>query len=252
MLYDRPVRELMREAANQLSSPTRPNEIISWFEREYPLVKRTTVVAHIKGLTANDRNRHHYSVSRYEPILIWTSNGFLDHYDPDTHLEDEESGTDEEEGGGDHRGEGTLPVTPAVAEFVLETHLEEFLLGNWDSVDWGRPLRIWESADGAMGHQMSTPVGRLDLLCVDTSTNALVVVELKRGHSADRVIGQVARYMGWVEAHIAADGQSVEGVVVAHEHDDRLRYAAAAVPSLTILTYHVAFQLMPAPGVARA
>jgi hypothetical protein len=70
MLYDRPVRELMREAASQLSSPTRPNEIISWFEREYPLVKRTTVVAHIKGLTANDRNRHHYSVSRYEPIFI--------------------------------------------------------------------------------------------------------------------------------------------------------------------------------------
>lgn len=99
---------------------------------------------------------------------------------------------------------------------------------------------------------MSTLVGRLDLLCVDTSTNALVVVELKRGHSADRVIGQVARYMGWVRAHIAANGQSVEGIVVAHEHDDRLRYAATAVPGLTILTYHVSFQLTPVPSVARA
>ena len=89
MLYDRPVRELMREAANQLSLPTSPNEIISWFAREYPLVKRTTVAAHIKSLTVNDRNRHHYSVSRYEPIFTWTSNGFLDLYDPDTHLEDE-------------------------------------------------------------------------------------------------------------------------------------------------------------------
>lgn len=186
MLYDRPVRELMREAANQLSLPTSPNEIISWFAREYPLVKRTTVAAHIKGLTVNDRNRHHYSVSRYEPIFRWTSDGFLDLYDPDTHLEDEGSGTDEDEVGGDDGGEGTLPVTRAVAEFVLEAHLEEFLLGNWDMVDWGRPLRIWEDANGARGHQVSTLVGRLDLLCVDTSTNALVVVELKRGHSADR------------------------------------------------------------------
>jgi Endonuclease NucS len=252
MLYEQPVRELMREAANQLPLPTSPNEIISWFAREYPLAKRTTVAAHIKGLTANDRNRHHYSVSRYEPIFTWTSDGFLDLYDPDTHLEDEESGTDEEEVGGDHEGEDTLPVTQAVAEFVLEAHLEEFLLGNWDTVDWGRPLRIWEDANGARGHQLSTLVGRLDLLCVDTSTNALVVVELKRGHSADRVIGQVARYMGWVRTHIAANGQSVEGIVVAHEHDDRLRYAAAAVPGLKILTYHVAFQLTSVPSVARA
>ena len=98
--------------------------------------------------------------------------------------------------GGDHEGEDTPPVTGAVAEFVLEAHLEEFLLGNWNTVDWGRPLRIWEDASGVSGHQLSTPVGRLDLLCVDTSTNALVVVGLKRGRSADRVIGQVARYMG--------------------------------------------------------
>jgi hypothetical protein len=70
MLYDRPVRELMRDAAKQLPSPTTPNEIIGWFAREYPLVKKTTVAAHITGLTANDRNRRHYSVSRYEPIFV--------------------------------------------------------------------------------------------------------------------------------------------------------------------------------------
>jgi len=36
---------------------------------------------------------------------------------------------------------------------------------------------------------------------------------------------------------------------VAHEHDDRLRYAASAVPGLAILTYHVTFQLLPVPDV---
>jgi hypothetical protein len=104
--------------------------------------------------------------------------------------------------------------------------------------------------DGASGHQLITPVGRLDILCIDTSTNALVVVELKRGRSADRVVGQVARCMGWARAHLAATGQGVEGIVVAREHDDRLRYAAAAVPGLTILTYRVTFHLEPVPGIA--
>jgi hypothetical protein len=45
---------------------TTPHEIIDWFAREYPLVKKTTVAIHIKGLTANDWNRHHYSISRHE------------------------------------------------------------------------------------------------------------------------------------------------------------------------------------------
>jgi hypothetical protein len=247
MLYDRPVRELMREAARQLPSPTTSSEIVKWFAREYPLVKKTTVTAHITGLTANDRNRHHFSVSRYEPVFTWTPERQLDRYDPDKHLEDEESvpEADDTEEEGDADGASGMPVTPAEAEFILEAHLEEFLLGNWNAVDWGRPLSLWQGADGSSGHQLPTPVGRLDLLCVDTSTNALVVVELKRGRSADRVIGQVARYMGWVRAELAANGQAVEGIVVAHEHDDRLRYAAAAVPGLTILTYHVTFQLAP-------
>lgn len=99
MLYDRPVRELMKDAANELPSPTRPNEIINWFAREYPLVKKSTVTAHIRGLTANDRNRHHYSVSRYEPIFTWTPDGFLGRYDPDTDLQDEQGGPDEADGG---------------------------------------------------------------------------------------------------------------------------------------------------------
>lgn len=112
------------------------------------------------------------------------------------------------------------------------------------------PLRIWQSAAGISGHQLSTPIGRLDLLRTDTSTNDFVVVELKRGHSANRVVGQVARYMGWVRTHLATTGQRVEGIVVAREHDDRLRYAAAAVPGLTILTYNVTFRLAPMPDLA--
>ena len=88
-------------------------------------------------------------------------------------------------------------------EFALETYLEEFLLSNWDRIDWGRPLEIWESETSDVGHQLATPVGRLDFLAKDTDTDALVVIELKRGRPSDRVVGQITRYMGWVRADLA-------------------------------------------------
>jgi RecB family endonuclease NucS len=91
-----------------------------------------------------------------------------------------------------------------------------------------------------------TPVGRLDFLCHDTATNALVVVELKRGRPSDRVVGQAARYMGWVRAELAEEGQPVEGLIVAGEQDLQLAYAVAAVPGLSVLTYRIDFSLTPA------
>ena len=52
-----------------------------------------------------------------------------------------------------------------------------------------------------------TPIGRLDFLCIDQVTDALVVVELKRGRPSDMVIGQIARYMGYVRSHLAMPGR---------------------------------------------
>jgi hypothetical protein len=250
VLYDRPVHQLMRDAARALPSPTTTADVVQWFAGKYPLVKETTVTAHIAGLTANDQNRQHFSVHCYEPVFVWTDDKMLAAYDPDLYLAEElppDVAADD-----DAEGRKATPAAAADTEFVLATQLEEFLLGHWSAVDWGRRLSLWQGPDGTRGHQLSTPVGRLDLLCVDSSTNALVVVGLQRGRSADQVIGQVARYMGWVRAHLAADSQPVAGIVVAHQCDDRLRYAAAAVPGLTVFTYRLNFELVPAPEVTRS
>ena len=45
-------------------------------------------------------------------------------------------------------------------EFALETYLEQFLFDNWDGIDWGRPLEIWESDTGEIGHQLVTGMER--------------------------------------------------------------------------------------------
>ncbi len=134
------------------------------------------------------------------------------------------------------------------AEFVLEAHLEEFLVGNWNSIDWGRPLEIWTGPDGQSGHQLVTQVGRVDFLCSDQVADALVVVELKRGRPSDKVVGQVARYIGYVRTHLAKPSQRVEGLIVAHDADDSLRYAVAAFPDLQLMTYAVTFKLNPVEG----
>ncbi len=199
----------MTEAAAQLEYPTSRGEIVQWFADHYPQVKETTVRAHIVGLTGNDRNRHHYAwLARREPLFSRNPDGSLTVFAG----EEDEPGADDE-----------IMAEPLSFEFALEAFLEQFLLTNWEAIDWGRPLALWQSETGEIGHQLVTPVGRLGFLCRDTATNALVVVELKRGRPSDRVVGQAARYIGWVRAQLANEGQAVEGIIVAHQQDLQLR-----------------------------
>jgi hypothetical protein len=59
--------------------------------------------------------------------------------------------------------------------------------------------------------------------------NTLIVVELKRGRPSDKVVGQAARYIGYMRTYPAKPGQPVEGlIIIAHEADEPLRYAVAA------------------------
>jgi endonuclease len=237
MIYDKPIWALMSEAAAELSPPYTVGEIVAWFASHYPKIKASSVRAHIKGMTVNDPSRHHYQVSGRMALFTRQPDKTLIPYDPadDTDTDDEEiiedPGTDSD----------LLPGQSA--EFVLEAHLEEFLTGNWKSIRWGRSLEIWTGPDGQSGHQLATPIGRLDFLCTDPSTGALVVVELKRGRPSDKVVGQAARYIGYVRTHLAKLGQPVEGIIVAHDAEETLRYAVAAFPGLQLMTYEVTFQL---------
>ncbi len=145
--------------------------------------------------------------------------------------------------GGQGEGYGSSALTGSPADRLIEIHLEQWLVDNWDLVDFGAPLRLYEEEGEPVGQQYDTGVvGRIDLLCEDTSSNALVVIELKKGRPSDSVIGQLARYMGWVKEHIA-DGRTVEGVALVPEYDDRLRYAAKAIQGCRLLRYETRFKI---------
>jgi hypothetical protein len=232
-LYERSVAELMIQAADELEYPASRSDVVGWFAEHYPDVKASTVRAHVVGLNENDPNRHHYaSLARRQALFRRDAAGSLSRSDPTDAARSDD---------GNEAAADTPPL-----EFALEAYLEEFLLTNWDGIDWGRPLELWESETGELGHQLVTPVGRLDFLCRDTATGALVVVELKRGRPSDRVVGQAARYMGWVRAQLARPGQPVDGIIVAHDYDLQLNYAISSVPGLTTLTYRIDFALAPA------
>ena len=76
------------------------------------------------------------------------------------------------------------------------------------------------------------------------SSDTALVFELKRGRATDVVVGQVLRYMGFVKDELAEEHQSVRGVVIALEDDQRLRRALAVAPSVDFYRYEVSFKLV--------
>ncbi len=115
-----------------------------------------------------------------------------------------------------------------LAEFqdmiVSEKAVEDYLENHLDVVGSkiGADLKLVK-----YGRQYSTPVGPIDLLTTDKKTGEFVIIELKKGRSADKVYGQCSRYMGWVRKNLA-DGAKVHGVIVARKIDDKLKAARDA------------------------
>ena len=133
--------------------------------------------------------------------------------------------------------------------FSLEYQLRDFLASNIGTIKIeDSRLRLYEDATGRGGVEFPSGVGPIDILAVD-QRGAFFVFELKRAHSPDKAIGQVARYMGWLKQTIAKD-KPVKGVIVAKSISENLRYAASIVPQVHLFEYQVAFSLRSAHEIS--
>jgi len=130
--------------------------------------------------------------------------------------------------------------------FAMEKHLEEFLVENWAQTELGKEFDIYEVDGVRVGQQFETDTGRLDILAISKDRKTLLVVELKKGRASDAVVGQALRYMGYVQEVLAEAGQSIRGVIIALEDDQRIRRALAMVPSIVFYRYEVTFKLVKA------
>ncbi|MGH9517544.1 MAG: PDDEXK nuclease domain-containing protein, partial [Terriglobales bacterium] len=135
-----------------------------------------------------------------------------------------------------------ISSTITQSEFALETHLEEFIDKNWNHINFGRQLNRY-ATDEENGRQFPAGQWSIDFLCTDTESGSLVILELKKGQTSDATVGQILRYIAWVEEKIAKKDQRVEGIIIAKEVDEALRYAVKNLPHIKVLTYQVDFTL---------
>ncbi len=129
--------------------------------------------------------------------------------------------------------------------FALEEHLEDFLVKNWPHTELGKDYDIYEE-DGEKAQQYPTDTGPLDILAISKDKKRLLVVELKKGRASDSVVGQTLRYMSFVRDELAEEGQTVLGMIIAHENDPRIRRALAMTPNIAFYRYQVSFKLVKA------
>ena len=138
----------------------------------------------------------------------------------------------------------TAPDIEDPATFAMEQHLEAFLVANWDQTILAKEFAIYEEDGEPVGQQYATDAGPIDVLAISRDKKRLLVVELKRGRATDVVVGQVLRYMGYIKEQVAEPDQTVEGVIIAHEDDKKLRWALASVPSIAFYRYQISFKLI--------
>ncbi len=105
--------------------------------------------------------------------------------------------------------------------FAMEKHLEEFLVSNWSQTELGKEYNIFTDEGQIVGQQYPTDTGPIDILAISKDGKKLLVVELKRGRASDVVVGQILRYMGYVQDELAESNQTVQGVIIALEDDPK-------------------------------
>ncbi|WP_422758969.1 endonuclease NucS domain-containing protein [Paenarthrobacter sp. C1] len=127
--------------------------------------------------------------------------------------------------------------------FQMEKQLEDFLVSNWRSTVLGRDYDIYEEDGQLAGQQYLTDTGPMDILAVSKDGKRILVIELKRGRASDAVVGQIQRYMGFVQETMLEPGQEVEGLIIALDDDRKIRRALSVAPNIRFMRYRVEFHL---------
>lgn len=145
-------------------------------------------------------------------------------------------------------GGTTVPPAPSPTKednssFVLEKHLEDFIVSNFLKVFHGKLVIYEDKNEELNGQQFITEIGRIDILAITDDGKNFVVIELKRELSSDVVIGQTLRYMGWVKKNLCGSDQGVRGIIITKDTDDRLEYAIQMVQNIEVRKYSITFEL---------
>lgn len=130
--------------------------------------------------------------------------------------------------------------------FYLEKQLEDFLISNWANTDLGKKYDLIVEEGELLSQQYRTDIGPIDILVRDKRTGSYVVIELKKGQTSDDTVGQIARYMGWVQDKL--NDPNVKGIIIAHGYDRKLEYALKLINRVEVYVYELDFRLKEFSG----
>ena len=130
--------------------------------------------------------------------------------------------------------------------FYMEQQLEDFIIRNWEETEFGKKYDLIYDEGELRSQQFPTDIGRIDILAKDKSDGCYVVIELKRNQTSDDTVGQVTRYMGWIQDKLGDD--NVKGIIVAGKYDKKLYYAQKMLKNIEVFLYEVDFKLKEYEG----
>ena len=127
------------------------------------------------------------------------------------------------------------------SSFLLEKHLEDYIIKNWKNIELNQNYDIHKE-NNKLCTQYQTGSGPLDILAISKDKNEFLVIELKKGRASDIVLGQIQRYMGHIKKNLAKN-KLVKGLIIALEDDKNLKDALSVAPNIKFMKYEVSFKL---------
>lgn len=256
-----PIWQLLKNAIQHLGGECTYAAIKQHLWSEYPDLNPATITCQLISCSVNHASRIHYHENK-EPrqsigetdFLFNTGRGRVVAYDQEKHglweifrASDGTLSVRLSQEGGDNveiRADIVEPSDDAYGAFALEAHLRDYLAKNLPTMpghDASLKLYTTEGRDGV--EFQTDDVGPIDILAVGPGGD-FYVLELKLGRGPDAALGQILRYMGWVQEHLA-QGKNVFGVIIASDISKKLKYAASQVPAVRLMEYQLAVKLQP-------
>lgn len=247
-IYDRPTKSLMADWAKDNLKPDQvfsKSDVVPWFAQHYPKIKRNNVGMEVEAMSINNPVRkHHPSVKPGSGHDLFFKLG-PDRYrlrNPETDGQPLYKADLEKDGGDAVSSVEQIEADTdeGGSEFAYERDLQNYLAKNLHRIEPG--LRVYED-DDISGLEFPAGGRYIDILAVDAQ-GSFVVVELKVSRGYDRVIGQLLRYMSWVDQNMETS-KPVRGIIVAKEITNDLKLAASRISGVRLIEYEIEFKLRP-------
>ena len=138
------------------------------------------------------------------------------------------------------------PEPPSLLGSLLEEDLRQYIANSPSLAPlFGEEYagyRLYTENGQIVGELYDTGViGQIDLL-YQNDTGDFLVIELKRtDDTADKAVGQIARYIGWVQENIGKS-KNVKGLLVVRSASEELKYAVKALKNCELFTFEIQFK----------